>query len=58
MVICVIRTMGNPFESKPSRPLLVTTLLVVAAGALLPVSGLADPLGLVPLTRTYYIFGQ
>jgi Mg2+-importing ATPase len=56
LVIYVIRTMGNPFESRPSRPLVITTLLVVAVGALLPVSGLAGPLGFVPLTGTFYLF--
>jgi len=56
LVIYVIRTLGNPFKSRPSRPLLSSTLLVVAAGALLPVSGLAGPLGFVPLTGTFYLF--
>jgi len=55
-VIYVIRTMGNPFESRPSRPLLITTMLVVAVAALLPFSGLAGPLGFVPLTGTFYLF--
>ena len=56
LVIYVVRTMGNPFESRPSRPLLISTLLVVAVGALLPLSGLAVPLGFVPLTGTFYLF--
>jgi P-type Mg2+ transporter len=56
LVIYVIRTIGNPFESRPSRPLLVSTALVVAVGALLPVSGLAGSLGFVPLTGTFYLF--
>jgi Mg2+-importing ATPase len=56
LVIYVIRTTGNPFQSRPSRPLVITTLLVVAVGALLPVSGLAGPLGFVPLTATFYLF--
>jgi len=56
LVIYVIRTMGNPFDSKPSRPLVITTLLVVAVGAFLPVSRLAGPLGFVPLTGTFYLF--
>jgi Mg2+-importing ATPase len=56
LVIYVIRTMGNPFESRPSRPLLITTMLVVAVGALLPFTGLAAPLGFVPLTATFYVF--
>jgi Mg2+-importing ATPase len=56
LVIYVIRTVGNPFESRPSRPLVISTLLVVAVGALLPLSGLAPPLGFVPLTGTFYLF--
>jgi Mg2+-importing ATPase len=56
LVIYVIRTMGNPFASKPSRPLLITTLLIVAVGALLPFTGLARPLGFVPLTAAFYAF--
>lgn len=56
LVIYVIRTMGNPFASRPSRPLLITTLLVVAVGALLPVSPLARPLGFVPLTAGFNLF--
>jgi len=56
LVIYVIRTMGNPFESRPSRPLLITTMLVVSVAALLPFSGLAGPLGFVPLTGTFYLF--
>jgi len=56
LVIYVIRTMGNPFQSRPSRPLLITTLLVVAVGALLPLTGLARPLGFVPLSGTFYAF--
>ena len=56
LVIYVIRTIGNPFKSRPSRPLLITTLLVVAVGALLPFTGLAYPLGFVPLTGTFYAF--
>jgi len=56
LVIYVIRTAGSPLQSKPSRPLLITTLLVVAVGALLPFTGLAGPLGFVPLTGAFYLF--
>ena len=56
LVIYVIRTMGSPFKSRPSRPLLITTLLVVAVGVLLPLSSLAGPLGFVPLTGAFYLF--
>jgi Mg2+-importing ATPase len=56
LVIYVIRTIGNPLRSKPSRPLLITTLLVVAVGMLLPFTALAGPLGFVPLTGAFYLF--
>jgi Mg2+-importing ATPase len=56
LVIYVIRTMGNPFESRPSRPLLITTVLIVAVGALLPLSKLAGPLGFVQLGGVFYSF--
>jgi Mg2+-importing ATPase len=56
LVIYVIRTMGSPLKSKPSRPLLVSTLLVVAVGALLPFTPLAGPLGFVPLSGSFYLF--
>jgi len=56
LVIYVVRSVGNPFQSRPSRPLLITTLLVVAVGALLPVSRLAGALGFVPLTGMFYLF--
>jgi Mg2+-importing ATPase len=35
-VLFVIRTMGNPFRSRPSRALAFTTVLMVAIGAILP----------------------
>ena len=47
---------GGCDSSRPSRPLLITTMLVVAVGALLPFTGLAAPLGFVPLTGTFYVF--
>ena len=56
LVIYVIRTMSNPLKSRPSRPLLITSLLVVAVGALLPFSGLAEPLGFAPLSGSFYLF--
>jgi P-type Mg2+ transporter len=56
LVIYVIRTAGRPLASKPSRPLVITTVLAVLTGALLPASGLADPLGFVRLSATFYLF--
>ncbi len=46
LVIFAIRTRRIPFwRSRPSLPLALTALGVVAIGALLPVTGLAHPLG-------------
>jgi Mg2+-importing ATPase len=47
LVLFVIRTMGNPLKSRPSRALTITTLVIVAVGALLPVSPLGPALGFV-----------
>lgn len=55
-MIYVIRTSGNPFASRPSRALLITTLLIVAVGVLLPLSRIARPLGFVPFSGTFYLF--
>ncbi|HTR39075.1 MAG TPA: magnesium-translocating P-type ATPase [Bryobacteraceae bacterium] len=56
LVIFVIRTTGNPLKSLPSRPLIVTTLVIVAIGALLPFTVLAGPLGFVPLMAAYFAY--
>jgi P-type Mg2+ transporter len=46
LVVFVIRTRRSPFwRSRPSRPLLVATLAVAAAGVVLPFSPLAAALG-------------
>jgi Mg2+-importing ATPase len=46
LVVFVIRTRRTPFfSSRPSRPLVVTTLAVVLVGLLLPYSPLAHALG-------------
>ncbi len=47
LVLFVIRTNGNPIASRPSWPLILTTLAVVVAGACLPLTPLARPLGFV-----------
>jgi Mg2+-importing ATPase len=50
LVVFVIRTRRVPFfSSRPSRPLLATTLVVVGLGIVLPYSPLAHPLGFRPL---------
>jgi P-type Mg2+ transporter len=56
LVIFVIRTFGNPFRSRASSALTWTALGVVAIGALLPYSPLAEVLGFVPLPALYFVF--
>jgi Mg2+-importing ATPase len=56
LVIFVIRTAGNPFRSRPSRALTVTTLIIVLVGLLLPFTPLAGALGFVPLPPLFFLF--
>jgi P-type Mg2+ transporter len=56
LVIFVIRTAGNPLKSRPSRPLVITTLVIVLIGALLPFTPLAPVLGFTPLPVGYFLF--
>jgi Mg2+-importing ATPase len=56
LVLFIIRTAGNPLRSRPSRPLTITTLLIVAIGILLPYTPLARPLGFTPLPALYFFF--
>jgi Mg2+-importing ATPase len=56
LVIFVIRTAKNPLRSRPSGPLMATTLIIVAAGMLLPYTRLARPLGFEPLPASYFAF--
>jgi len=56
LVLLVIRTSQNPLQSRPSRPLMVTVLLIVAAGSLLPFSPLAGLLGFTPLPGIYFVY--
>jgi Mg2+-importing ATPase len=56
LVLFVIRTAGNPLRSRPSRPLAISTLLVVAVGILLPFTSAAAPLGFTPLPPIYFAF--
>ena len=56
LVLFVIRTARNPFRSRPSRPLTITTLLVVCIGILLPFSPPAGLLGFTPLPLSYFAF--
>ncbi len=56
LVLFVIRTMKNPLRSRPSLPLVVTTLAVVVVAGLLPFSPFAAVLGFVPLPAAYFAF--
>ena len=54
LIVHVIRTGKMPFiESKPSFPLLVTTIGICLAGLWLPTSPFAHALGLTPLPHSY-----
>jgi Mg2+-importing ATPase len=55
LIIHVIRTNKIPFiQSRASWPLIVTSLIIVGAGAWLTVSPLAGTLGFVPLPPLYW----
>ncbi|MBP1599184.1 MAG: magnesium-translocating P-type ATPase [Acidobacteria bacterium] len=57
LIIHVIRTNKIPFiESRASRPLILTSLIIVSVGAWLTVSPLAGTLGFVPLPPMYWLF--
>ncbi len=56
LVLFIIRTAGNPLRSRPSRPLTITTLSIVAIGILLPYTPLAGPLGFKPLPLLFLLF--
>jgi Mg2+-importing ATPase len=57
LIIHVIRTNKIPFiQSWASWPLILTSLVIVAAGAWLTVSPLANTLGFVPLPPLYWLF--
>ena len=49
LVVFVIRTAGNPLSSRPSRPLLISVLAVVAVAILLPYTPLGILLRFSPL---------
>src|SRR6185312_10756572 len=56
LVIFVIRTMGNPLKSRPSLPLAITTVLIVATGIFLPYSPLSRLFGFVALPAPFFVF--
>lgn len=55
LIIFAIRTRRVPFfRSRPSGPLMATTLLVVAIGIAITISPLAPQLGFTPLPWQFY----
>ncbi|CEG58331.1 Magnesium-transporting ATPase, P-type 1 [Legionella fallonii LLAP-10] len=56
LVIFVIRTAKNPWQSRPSLSLTLMVLTVVSIGILLPFSPLAKYWGFVPLPSMYFLF--
>ena len=57
LIIHIIRTNKIPFiQSRASWPLILTSLIIVAVGAWLTVSPLADTLGFVPLPPLYWLY--
>jgi Mg2+-importing ATPase len=56
LVLFVIRTMQNPFRSRPSRALAATTIAIVLAALALPYTPIAGPLGFVPLPPSFLAF--
>jgi Mg2+-importing ATPase len=57
LIIHVIRTNKIPFiQSRASWQLILTSLIIVAVGAWLTVSPLADALGFVPLPPMYWLY--
>jgi len=56
LVLFVIRTAGNPLQSRPSHPLIATCLAVVTIGIYLPFSPVAGMLGFTALPAGYFVF--
>ena len=52
LVVFVIRTAGNPFQSRPGRALLLSVLAVVTIATVIPWTPLGPPLGFTPLPMT------
>lgn len=56
LVIFVIRTARNPFRSRPSLALTLTTLSVVLFGTVLPFTSLGGLMGFTPLPFGFLLF--
>jgi Mg2+-importing ATPase len=55
-VIFVIRTAGNLLRSRPSDALVITTLLVVLVGFVVPFLPVAGTRGFAPAPPAYFAF--
>ncbi|HVX40100.1 MAG TPA: magnesium-translocating P-type ATPase [Gemmatimonadaceae bacterium] len=56
LVLFVIRTMGNPLRSRPSRALAATVVVAALCAMWLPISPMAGALGFVPLPPPFLCF--
>ncbi|MEW6131226.1 MAG: magnesium-translocating P-type ATPase [Acidobacteriota bacterium] len=56
LVIFIIRTAGNPLQSKPSRALTMTTVLIVLVSMIIPFTPLGALLKFVPLPAVFFVF--
>jgi Mg2+-importing ATPase len=57
LIVHIIRTRRIPFlQSRPSKPMLLATLVVMAMGVWLPFSPFAHFLGLTPLPAIYFLW--
>ena len=56
LIVFNIRTAGSSLRSRPSRTLMITVLLIVAIGILLPYTPLGVPLDFMPLPAVYFLF--
>jgi len=56
LVLFVIRTTKNPFKSRPSLPLALSTILIVVIGIVIPYSSLAGTIGFTLLPGRFYLF--
>jgi Mg2+-importing ATPase len=56
LVLFVIRTMGNPMKSRPSRSLTIATIAVAGIGLALPATPLAPLLGFTVPPPVYFGF--
>jgi P-type Mg2+ transporter len=56
LVLFVVRTLGNPLKSRPSAPLTISALSIVAIAVGLPYSPVAERLGFVPMPAMFLAF--